>query len=266
MRGIWKHGFYLGALGAPTIGAGAAWGPGGACLALASALALAGYHRSDAIVLALSGARLVKRHEAPGLYRVVTALAMRAGVPLPRLYLVPDATPNAFTLGRNPHHAAIVVTRGLLATLGPDELEGAMAHELAHIRNRDTWLASMVAMCATPFLPLAWGANGRARGLRTAIARVAGLGLRLVMRPEREFEADRLGARWCKDPRSLERALRKLEQAGPPAREVPTPATVLLGLVSPLPPEHPFAQAWGAHPETRERIERMRRLPPTSRS
>src|SRR5262245_3180012 len=222
----------LGALTALLVGVGGAVAPGHLSLVVVLAIAVnvGAYFFSDRLVLRMAGAREVAPDELPELHAAVCELALRAGIPTPRLYLIDDPQPNAFATGRNPAHGVVAVTRGILALLPPRELRGVLAHELAHIRNRDI-LVSTVAACiagaigyaahAVGFLGL--GARGGDEdgdhggllgGLALMIVTpiVATL-IQLGISRSREYLADETGARLCGDPLALARALDRLDHA-----------------------------------------------------
>lgn len=254
---------------------GAIGGQGGATVALllAGAMNIVTYWFSDRIALRAHGAREVSPEEAPQLHAMVAELARRADLPKPRVYLVDDPSPNAFATGRNPQHGAVAVTTGLLEILDESELRGVLAHELAHIKNRDTLISTVAATIAGAISYLAqmlFFFGGGSRDEEESSANLGGLGL-LIVSPilalllqmaisrSREFRADESGARWTGSGEPLARALLKLEQV---ARQVPTeqgsPAYASLYII------HPFAGGLGnllsTHPSTEARVARLRSL------
>jgi len=252
-------------------------GQGGLVLALvlAGAMNLGAYWFSDRIVLRMHGAREVTQAEAPHLHGAVQALAARAGVPMPRLYVIPDEAPNAFATGRDPNHAAVAVTEGLLGVLSRSELEGVLAHELAHVRNRDTLVMAVAATLAGALSTLAnmaaWGAMmgaGRSEEgeegpgplaglLGVLVAPFAAMLIQMAISRSREFMADGYAARLTGDPLALAAALRKIEAW---SRRVPakagSPATAHLYIINPF-RGGGLAQLFSTHPATQTRVARL---------
>ena len=264
------------------LGAGAMLGGRmGLMIALGFAVLMnfAGYWFSDRIALKMSRAQEVGPAEAPELHRMVGRLAQRAGLPMPRLYVIPDMMPNAFATGRDPNHSAVAVTQGLLRTLGTDELEGVLAHELAHIKNRDILISSIAAMLAGALTQLAhmfqWamlfgmgrgeeeeGAGGLIGGIAMMIlAPIAAMLVQMAISRSREYEADRVGAQICGRPLALANALVKLErgaQALPSATA--SPATAHMYIVNPFTGGQSIARLFSTHPATAERVRRLEAL------
>lgn len=253
-------------------------GPSGALvfLLLAVAMNFIGYFFSDSIALRMAGARELPEEEAPQLHAMIRRLADRAGLPMPRVYITPSQQPNAFATGRNPKHAAVAVTEGILRLLSPHELEGVLAHELAHIRNRDILISSIAAMLAGAITWIAdviqWGAifgmgrqdeeegPGLVGGLAMAIlGPIAATLIQLAISRAREFKADATGARIAGTPDGLASALLKLEEA---ARYIPadiSPSTAHLYIVNPLRGSF-IAQLFSTHPPIEERVRRLRAM------
>ena len=244
-------------------------GEGGALVALvvAGAMNFGSYFFSDKIVLRMYRAREVTRAEAPVLYEVVESLSRRAGLPVPRVAIIPGQQPNAFATGRNPEHAVVAATEGILQILDRDEIEGVMAHELAHVRHRDMLISSVAATLAGAIMVLArfglfFGGGDRDRGggalalLVVILAPIAAMIIQAAISRSREFAADAGGAEISGKPRALASALQKLEAT---AKRVPlqgNPATAHMFIV------HPFrgggiGKLFSTHPPTEERVERL---------
>ena len=243
------------------------------------ALAFAGlmnfimYFASSKMVLRMYGARVVTEHEAPELYAMVDRLRQRAGLPMPTLAIAPHAQPNAFATGRNPQHAVVAVTEGILQLVSRDELEGVLAHELAHIKNHDMLLQTMSATIAGAISNLAhfglFFGGGRdddnsnpVAGLAMAIlAPIAAMLIQFAISRQREFKADAVGAAISGRPRSLANALRKLDSA---AHRIPmhvAPAVAPLAQVNPLAAYRGgIASLFSTHPSTEERVARLEAL------
>jgi heat shock protein HtpX len=259
---------------------GAIGGNQGLFIAFAFALLMnfASYWFSDKIVLSMYGAREVSLNEAPDLYRLVQRLAQRAGIPMPRVYIIPSDAPNAFATGRNPQHGAVAVTEGILRTLDTDELAGVLAHELGHIRNRDTLIMTVAATLAGAITMLAhmaqWGAifgfgrrdeedsggGGMLSLLFMAIlAPIAATLIQLAISRSREYFADSTGAAIAGSPSSLARALEKLHYASQRLPMDANPATAHLFIVNPL-TGGSLVNLFSTHPPIEERIRRLRRI------
>ncbi|HWV36848.1 MAG TPA: zinc metalloprotease HtpX [Vulgatibacter sp.] len=232
---------------------------------------------SDKLALAVHRARPIDRSEAPWLYEMVERLTRRAGMPMPKLYVIPTAAPNAFATGRSPAKAAVAVTDGIVSVLDRRELEGVIAHELAHVRNRDTLISTIAATIAGAISGLAhimqWSmifGGGRDRDEEGAggvigmlalivLAPLAATVLQLAVSRSREYGADATGARLCGDPHALADALMKLEQG---ARAMPDdrhPATAPLFIVNPL-SGRSVSALFSTHPPTEERVRRLRAM------
>jgi heat shock protein HtpX len=252
-------------------------GQGGLMMALvfATLMNFGAYWWSDKIVLRMFGAREVTEAQAPALYSLVRELVGRAGLPMPKLYLIPQAAPNAFATGRNPDHAAIAVTEGLVTLLDREELAAVVAHELGHVQNRDTLIMTVAATIAGAVSMLAnlahfglifggsRSSDGADRGhplaglLGVILAPIAAMLIQLAISRSREFLADATGARLSGNPLALAGALRKLETLG---RKVPmttgSPATAHLFIVNPF-SGGGLARLFATHPSTAERIRRL---------
>ena len=265
----------LGILSAILVGVGGALGPNalGISVVLALVMNVGAYFFSDRIVLAMHRAQEISPGESPELHRMVEELSARAGIPKPRLYLIPEAQPNAFATGRNPEHAVVAVTSGLLELLDRRELRGVLAHELAHVKNRDILVSSIAATVAAAVTYVAHvvgffgGASSDEDGpsplQALALAIVAPLAATLIqlgISRSREYGADRTGAEISGDPDALARALEKLEQA---AHAVPVPmqpATASLFIVNPFSATEGVLNLFSTHPSMRERVRRLRAM------
>jgi heat shock protein HtpX len=235
------------------------------------------YWFSDKLVLAMYGARPVGMNEAPDLYRIVQNLATRAHMPMPKLYVIPSEAANAFATGRNPQHAAVAVTEGIMRLMSWEELEGVLAHEISHVRNRDILISSIAATLAGAIMMLAsmmrWAAifggisrddrdeGGGILGLlaMTILAPLAATLIQLAISRSREYQADASGAELLHNGEPLARALEKLE---PAAARVPlqaSPQTAHLFIVNPL-TGRSFANLFSTHPPLAERIRRLREM------
>jgi heat shock protein HtpX len=236
------------------------------------------YWFSDRIVLAMYRAQAVSETDAPELYRIVRGLAQRARMPMPRLYIIPSEAPNAFATGRNPEHAAVAATEGILRILNEEELEGVLAHELSHVRNRDTLISTVAATLAGVVVMLArmamwmplFGGGGRDdedRGgggvlgvlFLAILAPIAATLIQLAISRSREFQADETGALLTHKPYALASALQKLELGAQRLPMNANPATSHLFIVNPLRGDVLF-KLFSTHPPIAERIARLRAL------
>jgi heat shock protein HtpX len=253
---------------------------GEAGLAIAFVFAAAGnlfaYWNADKMVLAMTGAREIGRADAPGFFGIVEQLAHRAELPLPRVFLIEEDQPNAFATGRDPEHAAVAATTGLLARLNAEELAGVMAHELAHVKNRDTLIMTVAATIAGAIGMLANfafffggsrgddGRGGNALGvvggiLAAVLAPIAAMLVQMAISRGREYEADRIGAGICGQPQWLASALAKLEAAAhaiPNVTAARNPATAHLYIVNPLSGQG-MDNLFSTHPSMENRIRRL---------
>ncbi|MET0366110.1 MAG: zinc metalloprotease HtpX [Sphingobium sp.] len=254
-------------------------GPGGAMIALvvAAGMNLFTYWNADKIVLRMHNAREVDATSAPEFYTLVADLAQRAHLPMPRVYIVEDASPNAFATGRNPENAAVAATTGLLSMLDRDEVAGVMAHELGHVRNRDTLIMTMVATIAGAVSMIAnFGLffrsgdgenhNPLAGILAVIVAPFAAMIVQMAISRTREYGADRAGAEISGNPRALASALAKISgaaQAIPNAVAERNPAAAQLYIV----PTH-VAELFSTHPATERRIAALEAMdgPPVRRA
>ena len=259
-------------------------GTAGMVLALALALVMNGvsYWYSDRIVLRLTGAEPLSRTDAPDLHARTERLAIRAGIPTPHLYRVPDPQPNAFATGRNPEHGVVAVNQGLLDLLSQEEVEGVIAHEIAHIANRDTLTMTVAASIAGAVMALVnlaqWAAvftpssdrdGPGLLGLLVAalVAPIAASLIQLAISRAREFEADKSAATYTGTPHGLIGALQKLERG---AERIPSttarPATAHLSIVNPLSGDtgSAFTRLFSTHPPVADRVAALRAFDPTT--
>lgn len=239
------------------------------------------YWFSDKIVLRMYGAQEVSEADAPQLHGVVRRLSLSAGLPMPKVYIIPTDSPNAFATGRNPEHAAVAVTEGILRMLSSDELEGVLAHELAHVRNRDILVSTIAATLAGAVMMLArfaqfaaiFGGAGRDRDdegggvlgmlFLAIVAPIGAMLVQMAVSRSREFMADERGAKICGKPLSLARALEKISGIN---REVPmhaSPATAHMFIVSPL-TGGGLLSLFSTHPPVEKRVERLRAMAATA--
>src|SRR6266481_6246424 len=235
------------------------------------------YFFSDKIALASSGAQPVTREQLPRLYQVMERLAAKANIPVPKLYVVPEEAPNAFATGRNPRHASVAVTQGLLELMDDEELEGVIAHELSHVRNYDILISSIAATLAGAITWIAhWGPwlgggdrDDRERGggsgilglLLFFLAPLGAMLLQLGLSRQREFSADETGARMVGQPYGLISALQKL---GAYNQRIPTtslsPSTSALCIVKPMFGGGTLSSLFSTHPPLEKRIEALREM------
>lgn len=261
---------------------GAIGGKGGMLIAfvMAAVMNFGSYWFSDKIVLRMYGAQEITRNENPAFYGMVERLAQRAGLPMPKVYIIPDQSPNAFATGRNPQHAAVAATEGIMRILTPEELEGVMAHELGHVKNRDILISTIAATFAGAISMigsmLQWGAMlGAGRGdeeegggigglvgsLAMAIlAPLAAMLIQMAVSRSREYLADATGAQICGRPQALANALAKLQNASRmlPMQEA-RPATAHMFIVNPL-TGGSLLSLFSTHPPMDERIARLQAM------
>ena len=278
-----KTGLLLGALtGLLMLIGGWFGGRNGVFIAFLFAMAMnfGSYWFSDKIVLRMYHAQPVSESEAPELYAMVKDLALRASMPMPRVYIIPEGTPNAFATGRNEQHAVVAVTEGLLRILSRDELEGVLSHEMTHIRNRDILIGSIAATLAGAIVMLAnmaqWtamfgggghdddeGGGSNIFGLifMAMLAPIAATLIQMAISRSREFLADEGGAKISGKPYGLAGALEKLSQA---SRAIPmdaNPSTAHMFIVNPL-TGRSLMNLFSTHPPIEERIARLRSMRP----
>lgn len=246
-------------------------------LVLAAGMNLISYWFSDKIVLTMYRAQPVDETTAPGLYRIVRRLADRGNLPMPKVYIIPTDSPNAFATGRNPSHAAVAVTSGIMRILNEEELEGVIAHELSHVGNRDILISAIAATLAGALMVLVrifafstmfYGGGSRddrdGGGLGAIamiiIAPIAALLIQMAISRSREYQADASGAHLSGNPMSLANALAKLER-GVEYRpmEQASPATAHMFIVSPI-TGRSLASLFATHPPMEERIARLQEM------
>lgn len=239
------------------------------------------YFYSDKVALSLYRAQPVTREQLPRVYQIVDRILPRMALPMPRIYVIPEESPNAFATGRNPQHAAVAVTQGILNLLSDEELEGVLAHELGHVRNRDILTSSIAATLAGAITLLAHTArfagmfggfggsrDGRNRGMdgggfiMLLLAPIAATLIQLAVSRSREYEADATGAHVTGNPYALASALQKLDAY---SRRLPmqaSPSTAHLFIVAPFLGGAGFANLFSTHPPMASRIERLTGRPP----
>jgi len=244
---------------------------------IAMAMNFFSYFYSDTIAIKMTRSYPVSQGEAPELYDIVARLCKRAGIPMPKLYVTPSEQPNAFATGRNPSHAAVAVTEGLMRMLNRSEVEGVLAHELAHVRNRDVLLGTIAAALAGAITMMAnafqWaaifgmgrseddeGGGGLIGGLAMAIlAPIAASIVQMAISRSREFTADATGARIAGSPDGLANALLKLESASLRIPMQANPATSHLFIVNPFSGAN-LARLFSTHPSTQDRVSRLKSM------
>jgi len=260
---------------------GAVGGQGGMMIAflMAAVMNFGSYWFSDKIVLRMYNAQEISQADNPVFYALIERLAGRAGLPMPKVYIIPDQSPNAFATGRNPSHAAVAATEGILRILSPEELEGVMAHELGHVKNRDILISTIAATFAGAISMigsmLQWGAmlgagrddedGGGLAGLvgslaMAILAPIMAMLIQMAVSRSREYLADATGAEICGKPRALANALGKLQNA---SHQIPMhdakPATAHMFIVNPL-TGGGMMSLFSTHPPMEERIARLQAM------
>ncbi len=244
-------------------------------LIFAAIMNFVSYFFSDKIALAAYRAQPITRDQLPRVYNIVERLSQKVGLPMPKVYLIPSDSANAFATGRNPNHASVAVTQGILGLLNDDELEGVIAHELGHVRNRDILISSIAATLAGAITWLAhiarWGMifggfggrDGEDRGggiaalIMMFLAPFAAVLIQLAVSRSREYGADDTGAQWTGNPYALASALAKIENYSRRAPLVATPSTAHLFIIQPFLGGMSFGNLFSTHPPTAKRIERL---------
>ncbi|HXH27809.1 MAG TPA: zinc metalloprotease HtpX [Candidatus Polarisedimenticolia bacterium] len=243
-------------------------------LVLAAGMNFFSYWFSDRLVLAMHRAQPITREQSPRLYEILERLTGQAGLPMPRIYLLPEEAPNAFATGRDPRHAAVAVTAGIMRLLNEEELEGVLAHELSHVRNRDILISSVAATLASAIMVLAsmarwaalFGFGGRSDRdgpnplvliVSALVAPIAAMLIQLAVSRAREYQADQSGAAMTRNPYGLASALQKLETY---SRRIPMrtagASSNHLFIVKPFSGQA-MANLFSTHPPIRERIRRL---------
>ena len=249
-------------------------------LAIAAVMNFFSYFFSDKIALSMYRAQPASREDLPRVYNVVERMTQRVGLPMPKIYVIPTDSPNAFATGRNPSHASVAVTQGILNLLDDEELEGVLAHELGHVRNRDILISSVAATLAGAITFLArglmWagmfggygdrddreGGGGFAAILMMILAPIAALLIQMAISRSREYEADHTGANTTGNPYALARALQKLDAWSKRRPMIASPSTAHLFIVAPLIGGDTLANLFSTHPPIAKRIERLTGRPP----
>jgi heat shock protein HtpX len=242
---------------------------------LALAMNFFSYWFSDKIVLKMYGAQEVSPAEAPELHRMVEDLSREGGIPKPKIYIIPDDSPNAFATGRNPEHAAVAATEGILRILTPEELKGVLAHEIGHVRNRDIMISTIAATMAGAIMILAnmvkWSAifgmgqdDDKGGGIlgtivMAIVAPIAAMLIQMAISRSREYLADETGARLAHNPQSLASALGKLARGTEQRPMNASPATAHMFIVNPLTGSS-ILNLFSTHPPIEERIARLRAM------
>lgn len=254
-------------------------GPDGALLffLIAVAMNFFSYFYSDRVAIKMTRSKPISENEAPEIYEIIRNISGRAGIPMPRVYRTPSPQPNAFATGRNPEHAAVAITDGLVRLLNRDEIEGVLAHEIGHIKNRDILVASVAATFAGAITMIAnmmrWGVfigGGDDEGgnnilglaamlLMSILAPLAAVLIQLAISRSREYGADATGARLAGSPNGLASALLRMERESSRAPMDVNPATSHLFIVNPLSGQS-FARLFSTHPPITERVSRLKSM------
>ena len=242
-------------------------------LVIAAVINFVSYFFSDKIALSAYRAKPVTREELPRVYNIVERLTQKIGIPMPKIYVIPNDSPNAFATGRNPQHASVAVTHGILNLLNDEEMEGVLAHELGHVRNRDILISSIAATIAGAITYAAemgrWAMifggyerddNNRGGGLSALfmliVAPIAAMLIQLAVSRSREYQADESGAHYTGNPSALARALQKLDAYSRRLPMAATPSTAHLFIIQPLLGMN-LGNLFSTHPPIAKRIERL---------
>jgi len=238
-------------------------------LVVAALLNFVSYFFSDKLALAMYHAQPVTREELPRAYKIVERLTQKIGIPMPKIYVIPTGSPNAFATGRNPDHASVAVTHGILGLLNDEELEGVLAHELGHVRNRDILISSVAATLAGAITWLRYGAMFGGMGDRDSrrdgglgalimliVAPIAAAVIQLAVSRSREYQADETGAHFTGNPYALASALAKLDVCSKRMPMAASPSTAHLFIIQPLLGMN-FGNLFSTHPPIAKRIERL---------
>src|SRR5437868_290248 len=245
-------------------------------LIIAAVMNFVSYFFSDKIALAMYRAQPIAREDLPRVYNIVERLSQKVGLPMPKVFMIPTDSPNAFATGRNPNHASVAVTQGILGILNDEELEGVLAHELGHVRNRDILISSVAATIAGAITYLAhlaqWGmifggyggdrderrgGGGLAGLIMIFLAPLAATLIQLAVSRSREYSADDTGAHWTGNPYALASALSKIDAYSRQMPLVATPSTAHLFIIAPLLGGMSLGNLFSTHPPTAKRIERL---------
>jgi heat shock protein HtpX len=243
-------------------------------LVLAAVMNFGSYFFSDKIALSMSGAQPISREDGPRIYQIVERLAQKANIPVPKIYMIPTDSPNAFATGRNPNHASVAVTRGILDLCDDEEIEGVLAHELGHVRNRDILTSAIVATLAGAITFIGrmvfWGemfgfgggGNDREGGALSALAMMilaplAAILIQLAISRSREYEADATGAQITGNPQGLARALKKIDEYSKRLPMRVSPSMAHMYICAPLTGREMFSSLFSTHPPIKKRIERL---------
>src|SRR5436305_4737700 len=273
MGNTFKTAFLLTALTLLLMGIGRAFGgQNGMLLALGVAAVsnFVSYFFSDKIALATYRAQPVTREQLPRVYSVVERMTQKIGLPMPKIYVIPSDSPNAFATGRNPKHASVAVTQGILNLLNDEELEGVLAHELGHVNNRDILISSVAATIAGAITWLRYGAyfggigdrddrrgGGMGGLLMLILAPIAAMLIQMAVSRSREYAADETGAHFTGNPYALASALGKLDAYSKRTPMVASPSTAHLFIIQPLVGGDVWASLFSTHPPIYKRIERL---------
>lgn len=246
--------------------------------AMAAVMNFGSYWFSDKIVLAMYRAKELDESQAPRIYSIVRNLTQNAGLPMPKVYMIPSPQPNAFATGRNPSHAAVAVTEGITKLLTDEELEGVLAHELAHVKNRDILIGTIAATFAGAIMMLRYfaiffggrsddeegGGNPIVMLVAFIVAPIAAMLIQMAISRSREYGADAGGAEMCHKPHALASALKKLERGAEAVPMNANPATAHMFIVNPFSAQG-LMTLFSTHPSTADRVARLEQMTPYTR-